>query len=190
MDALSLLRSRRSASANKLGGAGPSPDQLTELLTIASRVPDHRKLAPWRFIVFEGDARQAFGEALAAALLAEEKEAPSAARLETERHRLTRAPLVVAVISSPKVDQKATPEWEQILSCGAAAMNLCLAANAMGFGTTWITEWYSYSPTIRGTLGLASHEKIAGFVYVGADLDPQPDRERPRLEDIVTHWKG
>lgn len=190
MDALSLLRSRRSASANKLGGAGPSPEQLNEILAIASRVPDHRKLAPWRFIVFAGDARTRFGEALATALLAEEKEAPSAMRLDTERKRLLRSPLVVAVISSPKIDQKATPEWEQVLSCGAAAMNLCLAANALGFGTSWITEWYSYSPAIRSTLGLAPQEKIAGFVYVGADLEPQPDRERPRLEDVVTHWKG
>lgn len=190
MDALSLLKSRRSASVNKLGGNGPAPEQLREMLTIAARVPDHRKLTPWRFLVFEGEARARFGEALATALQAEEKDAPSAMRLDTERQRLMRAPLVIAVISSPKIDQKATPEWEQVLSCGAAAMNLCLAANAMGFGTAWITEWYSYSPAIRRSLGLAPHEKIAGFVYVGANPEPQPDRERPRLDDIVMPWKG
>ena len=190
MDALSLLRSRRSASANKLGGEGPTGEQLNEMLTIASRVPDHRKLAPWRFIVFAGEARARFGEALATALQGEEKEAPSAMRLDIERARLVRAPLVVAVISSPKIDQKATPEWEQVLSCGAAAMNLCLSANALGFGTAWITEWYSYSPAVRKALGLAPQEKVAGFVYVGSNLEPQPDRDRPRLEDIVTYWKG
>ncbi|KAB2849293.1 MAG: nitroreductase [Hyphomicrobiaceae bacterium] len=190
MDALSLFSSRRSASANKLGGPGPSPQQLRKILTIASRVPDHRMLAPWRFIVFEGEARKAFGEALARALVAEEKEAPSDMRLNTERQRLLRAPHVVALISSPKIDQKATPEWEQVLSCGAAGMNLCLAANAMGFGTAWITEWYSYSPAIRKTLGLAPQEKVAGFIYIGTVLEPQGDRDRPRLEDIVTEWKG
>ena len=152
-------------------------------------MPDHKKLEPWRFIVFEGDARAAFGRVLLKACLAEEKETPSAARLETERTRLLRAPTVVAVISRVTPNPGA-PEWEQVLSCGAACFNLCLAANALGFGTCWITEWYSYSPAVRAALGLAANERIAGFVYIGTAKEGQPDRDRPQLAKIVTRWTG
>jgi len=158
-------------------------------LTAAARVPDHKKLEPWRFIVFEGDARGAFGRVLLKACLAEDKETPSAARLETERTRLLRAPTVVAVISRVTPNPGA-PEWEQILSCGAACFNLCLAANALGFGTCWITEWYSYSPAVRAGLRLAANERMAGFVYFGTAREGQPDRERPQLAKIVTRWTG
>ena len=123
------------------------------------------------------------------ACLAEEKETPSAARLEIERTRLLRAPTVVAVISRVTPNPGA-PEWEQVLSCGAACFNLCLAANALGFGTCWITEWYSYSPAVRAALGLAANERMAGFVYIGTAKEGQPDRDRPQLAKIVTRWTG
>ncbi len=152
-------------------------------------MPDHKKLAPWRFIVFEGDARARFGEALARVLAAEEKEPPSSVRLETERGRFLRAPLVVGVISRI-VPSAGAPEWEQILSAGAASYNLCLAANALGYGTCWITEWYAYSAGVRQALGLAANERVAGFVYVGTAKERQPDRERPALGDIVSRWNG
>ena len=109
-------------------------------------------------------------------------------RLETEAKRFLRAPVVVAVISSPRKDHKATPEWEQVLSTGAVCQNLVLAANAMGFGTSWITEWYAYSPGIARVLELAATERVAGFIYIGTALEKPEERERPRLEDIVRHW--
>ena len=84
----------------------------------------------------------------------------------------------------------AAPEWEQVLSCGAACFNLCLAANALGFGTCWITEWYSYSPAVRAALGLAANERMAGFIYIGTAKEPLPDRERPQLGKITTRWTG
>ena len=143
-ETLELLLRRRSAKAAMLSEPGPTPAQLETILTAATRVPDHKKLEPWRFIVFEGEARAAFGRVLLKACLAEDKETPSAARLETERTRFLRAPTVVAVISRV-TPNPAAPEWEQVLSCGAACFNMCLAANALGFGTCWITEWYSYS---------------------------------------------
>ena len=96
---LDLLLSRRSVKPAAMAEPGPSEAQLEQILTAASRVPDHKKLEPWRFIVFEGEARAAFGEVLAEACKAEEKEPPSEVRLETERTRLLRAPTVVAVIS-------------------------------------------------------------------------------------------
>jgi nitroreductase len=188
-ETLELLLRRRSAKAAMLGEPGPTPEQLDTILTAAVRVPDHKKLEPWRFIVFEGEARANFGRVLLKACLAEDKETPSAMRLETERTRFLRAPTVVGVISRV-TPNPAAPEWEQVLSCGAAAFNMCLAANAMGFGTCWITEWYSYSPAVRAALGLAANERMAGFVYIGTARERQPDRERPQLARIVTRWNG
>jgi nitroreductase len=187
-DMLEALLRRRSAKPALLAAPGPSAAELQTILTAAARVPDHKKLVPWRFVVFEGAARAAFGEVLAEACAAEEKEPPSPVRLDMERQRLTRAPLVVAVVSRV-VDNPGAPEWEQVLSCGAACFNLCLAANALGYGTAWITEWYAYSPKVHRALQLASNERIAGFVYIGTETERQPDRDRPDLSAIVTHWK-
>lgn len=186
-ETLELLLTRRSVKATMLAEPGPTPDQLTTILTAAARVPDHKKLAPWRFIVFEGDARADFGRVLIEACAAEEKEPPSATRLEFERTRLLRAPTVVAVISRV-TPNAAAPEWEQVLSCGAACLNLCLAANAMGFGTCWITEWYAYSAGVRAALRLAVNEKVAGFIYIGTAKERQPDRDRPDVAAITTRW--
>jgi nitroreductase len=172
-----------------LGDPGPSRGELTTILTAAARVPDHKKLVPWRFIIFEQEARAAFGEALAKACAAEEKEPPSDVRLEMERTRLLRAPCVVAVISRV-TPNPAAPEWEQVLSCGAACLNLCLAANAMGFATCWLTEWYSYSPAVRAALKLADNERVAGFIYLGTPKERQEERERPDLDKIATRWQG
>src|SRR6266849_5095190 len=146
-DALELLKTRRSIKPIELVGPGPSAAEVETLLTVASRVPDHGKLAPWRFVLFEGDARLAAGAAIAAAFHADHPQA-DAEQIEFERRRLARAPLVVAVVSRAAPHVK-IPEWEQVLSAGAAAMTLVHAAYALGFGATWITEWYAYD---RGVL--------------------------------------
>ena len=159
------------------------------MLTIAARVPDHKKLNPWRFIVFAGEARGQAGELFAKACLAEDKQTPSEMRLNTERERFLRAPVVVGVISRI-VQKPGVPEIEQVLSTGAAAFNLCLAANALGYGTCWITEWIAYSPTVNEGLGLAEGERIAGFVYIGRAAERQEDRQRPELQNIVSYWQG
>ena len=185
--ALSLLLSRRSVKPAMLSAPGPTADQLSTILTAAARVPDHKKLAPWRFVVFEGDARVKFGDVIADACAKEDKEPPSPGRLETERGRLARAPTVVAVISRV-VPTRGAPEWEQVLSCGAACFNMCLAANALGFGSNWLTEWYSYSPHVCSAMGLADNERLAGFIYIGTTVEAQPDRDRPDLATIVTRW--
>ena len=186
---LDLLAARRSIKPDKLAQPGPSPEQLETILTLAARVPDHKKLAPWRFVVFEGDARAKMGEIFAAACQAEDKEPPSPVRLDFERKRLLRAPLVVAVISRV-VDSPGAPEWEQILSSGAACFNMCLAANALGFGTCWITEWVAYSPAVKAALHLRECERIAGFVYMGTASEKPADRDRPVMTEIVTRWPG
>jgi nitroreductase len=184
---LDFLLARRSSKPALLQEPGPSEAELGQILTAAARVPDHKKLTPWRFVVFAGEGRAAFGEKLAEICAREEAETPSDVRLETERQRFLRAPLVVAVVASPAMPSP-VPEIEQTLSAGAACFNLCLAANAVGYGTSWITEWYAFSPGVREVLGLGESEQIAGFVYIGTASGAQPDRDRPDVEAITTHW--
>ena len=185
---LEFLLSRRSVKAAQMAPPGPSAAELGRILTAAARVPDHKKLTPWRFIIFEGAARGRFGEILAEACQREQDMAPSAIRLQTERERFERAPVVVALISSP-VDKPGVPLFEQILSCGAVGQNLCLAANALGYGTNWLTEWVATSPAIARALDLQPQERIAGFIYIGTAIQRQPDRERPDLAKIVHRWQ-
>jgi len=186
---IAFLSARRSVKPDRLAAPAPSPEELETILTIASRVPDHKKLAPWRFIVLEGEARARLGEVVAEACVAAEKEAPSHVRLDTERARLQRAPMVIAVVS--RITQhRSAPEWEQVLSAGAACFNLCLAANALGYGTSWISEWIAYDKNVGTALGLAENERIAGFIYIGTPMEPPTERERPALSDIVSRWEG
>jgi nitroreductase len=185
-DALELLRTRRSIKAIDLAGPGPSATEIETLLTVASRVPDHGKLVPWRFIIFEGAARMAAGEAIAEAF---RNRYPNATpeHVSSERNRLARAPLVIAVVSRAGPHAK-IPEWEQVLSAGAAAMSLVLAAHALGFGANWITEWYAYDRGVLNALGLAENERIAGFVHIGRPRQAPDDRVRPPLHQIVTRF--
>ena len=184
---LEALRTRRSLKPDKLAAPGPDAAQLATILSIAARVPDHKKLAPWRFIVIEGEARARLGAVFADACIAEDKEPPTPVRLAFERNRLMRAPTVVAVMSRV-VESAGAPEWEQVLSAGAACFNMCLAANALGFGTCWITEWVSYSPRVREGMRLAANERIAGFVYMGTASETPADRDRPEMAKIVSRW--
>lgn len=172
---------------DRLAEPGPTADELHDILTTGARVPDHKKLTPWRFIVFEGEARRSMGEVFAKACEKEEREPPSRVRLDMERGRFLRAPLVVAVISSIKA-RPGAPEWEQMLSAGALCFNTCLAANALGFGTSWITEWIAYSPTVREALGLGAGERVAGFIYMGRPMEKPEERERPMIDNLLTRW--
>ncbi len=186
IDALTLLNTRRSIKPIELTGPAPSEAEIEALLTIAARVPDHGKLAPWRFILFEGDARKQIGERLVEAFKIDRPDA-TADQIEFERNRFARAPLVIGVVSRAAPHVK-IPEWEQILSAGAAAMNLLTAAHALGFAGNWITEWYAYDPRILKAMGLSDHERIAGFVHIGRPTRPPEDRPRPPLSDIVTRY--
>jgi nitroreductase len=185
---IAFLSARRSVKPDRLVAPAPSAAELDTILTIASRVPDHKKLAPWRFIVLEGEARARLGEIVAQACIAAEKEPPSHVRLDMERARLQRAPMVIAAVSRV-TPHRSAPEWEQVLSAGAACFNLCLAANALGYGTSWITEWIAYDKAVGAALGLGDNERIAGFIYIGTPMERPEERERPALADIVTRWK-
>ena len=185
-DAIDLLKSRRSVKPIELNGPGPTAAELATLLTVASRVPDHGKLTPWRFIVFEGEARLAAGEKIAEVFRANRPDA-TPDQIAFEKRRLARAPLVVAVVSRAAAHVK-IPEWEQVLSAGAAATSLVFAAHALGFAASWLTEWYAYDRRVLEALGVKPEERIAGFVHIGRPAKPPEDRPRPPLDEIVTRF--
>ena len=187
-DALELLKTRRSVKPIELAAPGPTEAEIETLLKIASRVPDHGKLAPWRFILFEGEARAAAGEAIASVFRTNRPDA-TPDQIDFERKRLARAPLVIAVVSRAGPHVK-IPEWELERSAGASAMTLVIAAHAMGYAASWITEWYAYDRRVLDALGLAANERIAGFVHIGRPAKPPEDRERPELTAIVTRFGG
>jgi nitroreductase len=185
-DAIDLLKSRRSVKPIELGGPGPTAAELATLLTVASRVPDHGKLTPWRFIVFEGDARLAASEKIGEVFRAKSPDA-TADQIAFEQRRLARAPLVIAVVSRAATHVK-IPEWEQVLSAGAAATSLVFAAHALGFAASWLTEWYAYDRRVLDALGVKPEERVAGFVHIGRAAKSPEDRERPALDQIVTRY--
>jgi len=179
-----LLQARRSVPPQDLEAPGPSADEVETLLTVAARVPDHGKLAPWRFLVIEGDARHRAGEAIAAAFCQDQPDADDK-RVEVERSHFARAPLVISVVSRAAPHVK-IPEWEQVMSAGAVCMNLVVAANALGYATSWLTEWYAYDRRVLDAFGIGPQEKVAGFIHIGRPAAVPADRVRPDLADIVT----
>jgi nitroreductase len=182
---LDLLLSRRSGSAKMMKGPGPNADQLRKILAAGVRVPDHGKLTPWRFIVFEGDGRARMGAILAETIAGERDISPE--RIEQERNRFMRAPIVIGVVSRVR-EQIPIPVWEQELSAGAVCMTMVLAAHAMGFVANWITEWCAYNPQVLARIGLKPTERIAGYIYIGHPVEPLEDRPRPPVESITTRF--
>ncbi len=183
-DAIDLLLSRRSGSAKAMEKPGPSRKQLEEILRAGARVPDHGKLFPWRFLVFEGKARTRFGDILAEVL---EAEGERAKHVEDERERFLRAPLVIGVISSAR-EQIKVPVWEQELSAGAACQNILIASHALGFVANWLTEWYAYHPVVKEKIGMKPGERVAGFIYIGTSSVDLEERARPEMEKIVSYF--
>jgi nitroreductase len=178
-----LLLSRRSGSAKAMKGPGPSPEQLRRILASAVRVPDHGKLTPWRFILFEGEGRERMGAILAETAAGAPDVSPE--RIEQERNRFMRAPVVVGVVSRVR-EQIPIPVWEQELSAGAVCMTMVIAAHAMGFVANWITEWCAYHPKVLERIGLKSTERIAGYIYIGHPAATLEDRPRPAPEAIAS----
>ena len=181
---LDFLALRRSASAASLRGPGPDAAQMGDILRLAARVPDHGKLAPWRFIVLEGDPKARF----AANLEAIAEASPDPEKRKAALFKLKTPPLSVVVVSRGL--ESNIPEWEQRLSAGAVCMMLLLAAQAMGFGANWITDWYAYDPRVDALLGLAPPEKIAGYVHLGTAAAPPQERVRPDVAAITSRWEG
>lgn len=182
---LAFLRTRRSARPRDLVEPGPDAGELETLFRIASRIPDHGKLHPWRFVHVPKEARGAFAELL---LRAYRRDNPDPGRLEieaTERFA-HQAPTLVVVLSKPVIPHK-IPVWEQELSCGAACLNLLSGANAMGYAGGWVTGWAAYSDIVRDAFG-GPDERIAAFIFVGTPSVPLEERVRPDLSEIVSVW--
>jgi nitroreductase len=185
---LDHLLTRNSAPIPELKEPAPSDQEIRTMLTAATRVPDHGRLAPWRFILYRGDVRKKIGEKLLE--LAEKREGPLPDnRRNQELTRFSRAPLVIGVISSPKENPK-IPQWEMFLSGGMAAMNLVHAANALGYGTNMISNWYSDTEEGRALLGLAPHERMIGFVHIGTYEGTAPERPRPDVSTLYADYSG
>ena len=178
---LSLLETRRSGKPREMIAPGPSEAELTHILAIAARTPDHGKLFPWRFVTIAPDQRDAL-----ACLLVEALPESSAAHIAKAQEFAHQAPTLVVLVAAPAPDHK-IPQWEQQLSVGAAGMNLLLAAHALGFVASWITGWAAYSDRVTAAL-CAPGERIAGFMFIGSPGFPLEERVRPDLDTVVRAW--
>ncbi|MEZ5872711.1 MAG: nitroreductase [Nitratireductor sp.] len=185
---LEFLRQRRSVPAKTMAGPGPDETAIADMITIASRVPDHGKIAPWRFIRYSPAAATRLGKAIEARALELDPGLGEEQR-RIERTRLSRVPVVIGV-ASRTVDHPKVPRWEQELSAGAACMNLLIAANAHGFDAQWLTEWIAFDPVLHDQLGFSAGERIAGFVYIGTRTMPKTERDRPVLETVFSTMDG
>jgi len=183
-ETLAFLARRRSASALALTEPAPSDAELATLLRLAARVPDHGKLAPWRFVVLKGEAKRRF----VAGLEAIAADRPDAEKLKAKLGKIKAPPLTVAVIS--RVRPGEIPEWEQRLSAGAVCMTLIVAAQAMGYGANWITDWYAYDEAALRLLGVGEDERVAGYVHLGTSAEAPLERVRPDVSAIVEAWGG
>jgi nitroreductase len=180
-----LLATRRSGKPRDMIAPGPSPDQLRTIMEAAIRVPDHGKLAPWRFVIIGDDQRARLSDLLVSAYTAEK---PDAGRLEIEAMAqfAHQAPTLIVALSSPIAESK-IPLWEQQLSVGAACMNLLTAAHAQGFVGSWLTGWPAYSDRVRDAFG-SPGDRIAGFLFIGTPLRDLEERPRPDFGQVVTNW--
>jgi len=185
--ALQLLERRRSLPLRSLVGPGPMPAELERMLAIAARVPDHGRLVPWRFIVLEGDARTCAGDRLDALYGVQNPQRP-ADKEHMWRDYLLRAPLTVVLVSRPDPGAK-IPVLNQVLSVGAAGMNLLNAAEAMGYSALWLLKWPGRDRDAAALLGVGAGESVAGFIHIGRPAERVADRPRPALAEVVTRWR-
>lgn len=185
---LAFLKSRKSASVKAMGPPGPTRAQIDEILRIAVRVPDHGKLNPWRFILFEGKAREEFGQRLKRrwGMLHPDHGEDS---LSFQEKLFTRAPVVLAVICRAGPHVK-IPEWEQMLSGGAVCQTILFACAAMGIDAQWQTDWPAYDREMANVMRLGPNERVTGFIYMGTSTLPLEERPRPDPKDLLTVWTG
>jgi len=186
LETINYLKTRRSVPKPFLQNPAPSEKEMEEILTIATRVPDHAKLTPWRLVVYKGDARQKIGENLAEIA---KKKNPNIEDevLEIERNQFLPAPITIGVLSKPNEHFKVAP-MEQVLSAGAVALNLVHGANAFGYGAHWVTRWFAYDKEAAKMLGANEGEQFVAFVHIGTPSRRLEERDRPMLKDVVSEW--
>ncbi|HBR96468.1 MAG TPA: nitroreductase [Gammaproteobacteria bacterium] len=189
MTPLDFILQRVSTPANYLDAPAPNREQLHTILQAGTAAPDHCALRPWKFIVIEGDARHKLGDVFVEATRLRDPDWPQD-RLEMMRKKPLRAPMIIAVIADITPDHNKAPEVEQLLSAGAAAQQILLAATAMGFGAIWLTGPNARDAHVKGALGLAEKDHIVGFIYVGTSSKERIAVSRPDPNDFLTHWQG
>jgi nitroreductase len=185
---IDLLLSRRSVLAMNLVEPGPDDDTLNRILQAGIRVPDHGRAEPWRIQVLRKEAQQALGE-ICVDIFRRENPDAAEVRVEAERERPQRSPLLLVVTSHPNRQKLAkVPEIEQTLSCAAVCQNILIATQALGFNAQWVTDWPAYHSDIRVALGHDSDTRIIGFIHIGTAVEPPNERPRPEFETIVSEW--
>ncbi len=181
--ALLFLQNRRSRSAKTMTLPVPSAGQVAEILTTATRVPDHGKLEPWRFVVVQGAAMARLADMAEARAQALGYDADKVAK---GRGQFDLGLLAVVVISSPKPSDK-VPQIEQVLSAGAVCLGLLNAAEAAGWGANWLSGWPSHDRGfIEPAFALTSAESVAGIVHIATEGTLGPDRPRPDVARLTT----
>lgn len=163
----------------------PSTDELNLVFDMALRAPDHGTLRPWRFAVVQGNAREAMAEVLVAAA----KHRDPAADPERMRAKAFAAPLIIAMAARVRAGHK-VPEIEQLLSGGAAAMNMLNALHLLGYGGFWATGANSHDAHVRRALGFGAQDRLLGFLYVGTPSQAGRPPERPARQAHVRNWPG
>jgi nitroreductase len=189
MNALDAVLTRQSVPPAFLGEPAPDDAGLGRILAAGASAPDHGRLRPWRFIVIRGAARARLGEVFAQALLKRQPDAPAAA-LEQERARPTRAPLLIAVGAKVEPQHPKIPEIEQVLSTAAAAQNILIAAHAQGFGAKWLTGANAYDEHVKAALGLASDDRLIGFIHIGSIEGSPPAVPHADPHAHIIEWHG
>lgn len=185
-EAYDLLMHRRSVKTRDMQDPGPDREALEKILAAGMRVPDHGKLAPWRFIVLTGPERAKLGKAIQDGMIAEFESSPKVA--EKMSGYAMQAPTLIIAVYSPN-QSRPIPEWEQQLSTGAACQNIVIAATALGYAAQWLTGWGSYSKYVSRTLKLTAQEKIAGFMFLGSHSRQPTERPRPNPADhVIWGW--
>ena len=179
-EVLEFLARRRSASAFTLAAPGPSDQEIADLLRLATRVPDHGKLAPWRFVILQGEAKAEIGGRLNA--LAQGR--PNQTKALASLGKFLAPPLAI-VVAAHIVTPSDIPEWEQVLSAGAVCSTLVNAASAMGYGANWITDWYSSDEAAKAIIGVHPTERVAGVIYIGTPTEPPLERVRPDVDSLT-----
>lgn len=180
---LATLYSR--VSVGELVEPAPSAAQRDGIFRAALRAPDHGQLRPWRFMLVEGEDRNAIGN-----IIAEVEESCYSPQSEAQRNkaagRLLRAPLVLLIVARitphPKV-----PDIEQMLSVGAAVQNMLIAAHALGVGAMWRSGMVTFEPLLAEKLGLAADERLLGFLYLGT---PKGELKTAPVLDVNSFFKA
>ncbi len=195
---LNQLQQRSSSPANRLAEPAPDDQQIAEILRCAVAAPDHARLRPWRFVVIRGSARNALGDVFAEIARSKDPKCTEE-NLQRLREKPLRAPLIITIVTRLTSGHPKTPEVEQILSAGAAAQQLLLGANALGFGAVWLTGANAYESRVKSALSLSPNEEIAGFIYIGTESGagngagngtPTIKRTRPEIADHLSEWHG